>query len=169
MAFDANIKVEPALEKTLLASRFFEQGDGLAEKGNEDEKSPLAIVYVVASGGALDRVWRQMKQEPDQYGRVSLDMALQSDTTVFRQLQQLGGMANLQSQQHQGVARRLEVSPNWNGMPSSGGGMDGLMAGMPPGGPPKPGAHVPPGSPSMLGGLLGGNINAEALFVVSRK
>ena len=82
VAFDANIKVEPTLEKTLLDSRFFEQADA---QRTEDEAAPLAIVYVVARGGALDRVWRQMKQEPDHYARVSLDMALQpSDTTVFR-------------------------------------------------------------------------------------
>ena len=158
VAFDANIKVEPALEKTLLDSRFFEQADDAAAKRTEEENAPLAIVYVVARGGAIDRVWRQMKQDPSHYGRVSLDMALQpSDTTVFRELQQLGGMATLQSQQpdqqRQGVAHRLEMSPDWNGMPSSGGGMAGLLAGVPgaPLNPPTPdGMQPPPGSPSIV-------------------
>ncbi len=183
--FDANIRVESELEKTLLDSRFFEATNTPDASPTEPTKAPLAIVYVAARGGAIDRVWQQMKREPTHFAHVGLDMALQpGDTNLFGQLQQLGNTATAQvpdaAQPRQSAAHRLVLPPSWTGQPSTAGGLAQMLSKtvghQPRSQVTKPGGSrssnaMPPASAVLdpltpPGGLLGGDVPTEAIFVL---
>lgn len=114
VAFDTSAKVQPELEKSLLESRFFEPLD----KNEAGQRPPFTLVFVVSRSGAIDRVWQRMQQDPADFSRVSLDMALHpNDAKIFGRLHALSDVAALQAGEKNGVALPLELSPTWNGVP----------------------------------------------------
>ncbi len=169
--FEANILVKAELEKTLLESRFFESAKPKHAPVTTESSSPLAIVYVAARGGAIDRVWQQMKRDPSHFTHVRLDMALQpGDTTVFRQIQQLGATPirpdPTTEPQHQSAAHRLVLPPSWQGQPVEGSAKTAGLAAMLNDAPPAGSQDAPRGPMAPSGGLFGGNVYTEALFVL---
>ncbi len=183
IAFDANIDVIPDLEQALLQSRFFE---GTQEPRKSATPVPFNLVYVVTRGGAIDNLWRYMRQNKTQFARVTLDLAIKpGDLAVFEQLQQLANFAaaplgdsgETRPAPRGAIAHRLMLSPAWHGMPSAASqGLGGLATQLP-----ESAEHLAPGT-GLEGGsrngfdfdlrdgvssdLFGGNIQTEALIVV---
>jgi hypothetical protein len=177
--FDHNIEARPQLEQALLESRFFDAQAERASQGN-DSKQPRAtsaeLVYVTASGGAIDRVWQQMKNQPQHFASVSVDIALKpQDMAVFRQLQQTRDLADWHSGAGTApdVAHRLEMTPGWDGVPADPAVSQGLLEEFS-GSPLAPESDAPAADSGPLSShgntapLLGGEVPAEALFIVRR-
>ncbi|MFO7901741.1 MAG: zf-HC2 domain-containing protein [Planctomycetota bacterium] len=180
VAFDANLSVDPALESALLESRFFEPSSELEDRPSDEPPSPPTIVYVEAPAGALDRAWRRMKRDQSHFARLSLNMALRSeDVSIFDQLRQSsvqGTTASQDSEQNpKGRARRLELPPSWNGVPtdeasnptelanSAGQGSDTRL---PEAFGDDRGQPNLPAPFDASNDLLGGNVRVEAMFVL---
>ena len=187
MTFDANIQAQPDLENALLKSRFFEPMEDRQKPPNakpDDEDPPrreFALVYVTTRGGAIDSLWRDMQRNEEYFARVSLDVSLNlaakpEDLNVFRQLQQLAGIAapiGLGDAENRllgtgAMAHRLVLSPAWRGAPATTfpgiGGFPGV-GGQTPRVPGLQGDQMPRGG-ALGGELFGGNIYTEVLFVL---
>lgn len=174
VAFDANLEVESALQNALLQSRFFEPKSGAeGRKVAGEEETAFTIVYVTSRAAALDRVWRRMKQDEAHFANVSLDAVLQpGDMSVFEQLHQLGRAvvpeAPLRGDETGSVAHRLDIPPSFNGVPVDRYASETTETPVDPFGPQArvPGERNSRQLSSSPGGAFGGNVLAEAMFVL---
>ena len=86
VAVEGTVPVDPRLEESLLASRFFEpvkaQPENIAT-GRVD----LALMYVRTRAGDVDELWRAMQSDRGNFSSITLDMAfMANDQTMFREL-----------------------------------------------------------------------------------
>jgi hypothetical protein len=186
VAMEDAVTVDPQLEETLLASRFFEPG----QPAKVDDGAPAtgtALVYVTLRAGQVDEILADMRSTPADIAGVDLDLAiLPNDQALFTKLretvaQQAAPVAAEppDKRRRRAAAYRLALSPGWRGTPARKlRGLDALAGVVPdwmlgegtaqqPPIAPIPGQPLPK-VPLPPGGRLGENIEVELLIAVQR-
>jgi hypothetical protein len=148
ITYDAAVTVGAELEKTLLASRFFDPLvvpesplSGVDQQTGRQTGDAMSLVYVITRAGHVDDLWQLFDTDPDHFQQVTMDLAVRpEDLSMFADLRRaIDGQdavsvtaADAEHDRRRAAAHQLLLAPGWRGTPATKLKGLGAMAGLVP-------------------------------------